>query len=70
MCKFFMFMTDNPFKKTHVTWSPCSGEESADDLPRTENVPVVGSGQVHDSARNFENAENWEGVLSALPHII
>lgn len=34
MFKFFISMTGNPFKKTHVTWSLCSGEETADGLPQ------------------------------------
>ena len=45
MFKFFISMTGNPFKKTHVTWSLYSGEETADGLPQDTIMWVVGSGK-------------------------
>ena len=41
MCKLFVLMHSDPFQKTHVTGSPCSGEETADDLPQdTKHLSV------------------------------
>lgn len=74
MCKFFIFMTDSPFKKTHVTWSPCSGEETADDLPQNKKPVSIKIrishnpfSQVRDSARNSKNSRTGKGFWVLSP---